>query len=133
MALGLLRATVRPLELLATTSLAAAWLLAPRSAKHPYLWYAAAPLVASVALERAGLVSGVGYGVMATDTTRRRWDTWSGGGAVDLDLDVDLAADVNGEVVRDRIDGYRRWVLLRGGFIGVGFLVSLVGLYGDRF
>ena len=137
MALGLLRATARPLELLATTSLAAAWLLAPRSGKHPYLWYAAAPLVASVALERAGLVSGVGYGVMATDTTRCRWDAWSGGGVVDLDLDVDLAVedggDVNGEVVRDRIDGYRRWVLLRGSFIGVGFLVSLVGLYGDRF
>ena len=130
MALGLLRATARPLELFATTSLAAAWLVSPRYAKHPYLWYAALPLVASAALEKMGLVSGVTYGVMATDTLRLR-DTWPvGGGGVDLEAEG--RGDVNGEVVRDRIDAYRRWVLLRGGFIGASFFVSLVGLHGPR-
>ncbi|KAF8248178.1 hypothetical protein K440DRAFT_600463 [Wilcoxina mikolae CBS 423.85] len=104
-ALGLLRSTARPLELIATTSLATAWFLSPKSGRHPYLWIASAPVLLSIVFERFRLT-----GVEGTGTDE----------------------EVNGEVIRLGIDEYQHWVLVRGGIIGTGFLLSLVGLYGDH-
>ncbi|KAI5817719.1 hypothetical protein BZA77DRAFT_309298 [Pyronema omphalodes] len=120
-ALGLLRSSARPLELIATTSLATAWFLSPRTGKHPYLWFASAPVLISIALERLRL-SGVEYGITSTQTMKLQGG--SAGGEVD--------EEVNGEVIKDGIDQYQHWVLIRGGIIGSGFLMSLVGLYGDH-
>ncbi|KAA8913868.1 hypothetical protein FN846DRAFT_37082 [Sphaerosporella brunnea] len=111
-ALGLLRSTVRTLEIAATASLATAWLLAPKHGKHPYLWFASVPVVLSVGIERLRL-AGVEYGIMSTPTSTSN------------------EVEVNGEVVRKGVDDWRRWGLIRGGIIGSGFLLALVGLYGD--
>jgi autophagy-related protein 33 len=76
----------------------------------------------SIALERLRL-SGVEYGITSTQTLK----VLQGGGA-----GGEIDEEVNGEVIKDGIDQYQHWVLIRGGIIGSGFLMSLVGLYGDH-
>jgi len=121
-ALGLFRSTVRPLELAATTSLITAWILSPRSGKHPYLWFASVPVAIGIAIERLKL-SGVEVGVLTTQTVRSERGRRGTGAEV----------EINGEVVRGGLDNWRTWGLMRGAIIGAGFLMSLVGLYGDHF
>jgi autophagy-related protein 33 len=75
----------------------------------------------SIVFERYRL-TGVEYGVMATQTVK------NDGGRRGTGTDE----EVNGEVIRLGIDEYQHWVLVRGGIIGTGFLLSLVGLYGDH-
>jgi autophagy-related protein 33 len=89
--------------------MATAWVLSPINHRHPYLWFATVPVLAGVGIERLRL-SGVENGVMSIPKGE---------------------VEVNGEVVRAGVDDWRRWGLVRGGIIGSGFLVALVGLYGD--
>lgn len=117
-ALGLLRSTVRPLEFFATASLAGAYFLSPATGKHPYLFIASAPVLLSIAIEKLKL-SGVEFGVLRVQTSGERRGTGA---------DV----EVNGEVVRAGVDEWARWGIVRGMIVGSGFLLSLVGLYGDH-
>ncbi|TGZ76198.1 hypothetical protein EX30DRAFT_336900 [Ascodesmis nigricans] len=112
--IGLLRSTVRPLELLTTVALFGAYALSPKSGRHPYLLLAGAPVVVSIAVEKMKL-AGVEMGVQRARTAKE--------GEV----------EVNGEVVRGGIEAWRQWALVRGGIVGLGFVLNVVGLYGDRF
>lgn len=78
-------------------------------------------MLLSIVFERFRL-SGVEYGVMVTQTVKIDGGRRGTG----------TEEEVNGEVVRSGIDEYQHWVLVRGGIIGTGFLLSLVGLYGDH-
>jgi len=116
-ALGLLRSTVRPLEIAATGALLTAFALSPKHGKHPYLvMCAAAPLI-GIAVEKLKL-SGVEYGVRNVETSGTRRGTGA---------DV----EVNGEVVRGGLEQWRQWGLVRGSLIGVGFGMGLLGIWGD--
>jgi len=111
LSVGLLRSTARPAELVAAASLVAAWLLSPRGGRHPYLLLATLPLAAAVGVERLEL-AGVEYGVRAQ-------------------AEGEGEAEVNGEAIEVGMEAWRRWGAVRGGLLGVGFAVSLVGIYGD--
>ncbi|KAL7270898.1 hypothetical protein RUND412_006378 [Rhizina undulata] len=117
-AVGSLRATVRPLEALSTASLFLAFLLSPKYARHPYLILAGATPLLAIGVERLRL-SGVEIGVLEIVSTEAEAD----GNVV----------EVNGEVVRGGIENWRRWGLVRGLMVGVGFGLGLVGIWGDRF
>jgi len=86
-----------------------AWLISPRGGKHPYLILATLPIAAAVGVERHKL-AGVEHGVRALD---------------------DGEGQANGEAVQGGMEAWRKWGLLRGGIVGVGFAVGLVGIYGD--
>ena len=118
-AIGLLRSTARPLELVATTTLVGAYLLSPKTGRHPYLFLASAPVLISIALEKLKL-SGVEIGVLDVQTAA---NTRKGTGS---------EVEVNGEVVRAGVDEWARWGVVRGAIVGSGFLVGLVGIYGDH-
>jgi hypothetical protein len=75
--------------------------------KHPYLAY-------------AGVLSAVGGGWIVRGRVRRR------------EVDgFEVLEEENAEVVRERILGLRDWVGL--GICAVGFVVSVVGGYGEGF
>ncbi|KAI5856287.1 hypothetical protein BZA05DRAFT_433916 [Tricharina praecox] len=119
--LGLLRSTVRPLELIAAASLLTAWLLSPRGGKHPYLLLATLPVAAAVGVERLKLV-GVEYGVQTLGEGEVKEGERDG---------VKGEAEVNGEAVQGGMEAWKQWGLVRGGIVGVGFGIALVGVYGD--
>ena len=114
-ALGLLRGIVRPLELLAATALLSAYTLSPSQGRHPYLLIATGGVAASWGIEKLRLGS-VEYGVRSVET-----------------LDREEMVEVNGEVVRGGLERWRSWGLWRGGAVGMGFVLSAVGVYGDRY
>lgn len=41
--------------------------------------------------------------------------------------------EVNGEVVRGGLEDWRKWGLARAGMLGLGAVMSVVGLFGDRY
>ncbi|KAI5777695.1 hypothetical protein EDC01DRAFT_713648 [Geopyxis carbonaria] len=120
--LGLLRSTVRPLEIIATASLITSWILSPRYGRHPYLWIASTPIFISIAIEKCKL-AGVETGVLSTQTVLSH----------PITKRSNMEAEINGEVVNENLECWGKWGLLRGGIIGTGFVISLIGLYGDRY
>ncbi|RPB17114.1 hypothetical protein P167DRAFT_479492 [Morchella conica CCBAS932] len=112
--LGLLRQVTRPLEVAASGVLVAAWWFAGKGGRHPYLLLTAAvPLVAR--LVEGARLSAVEAEVVSVETEGR------GRGGV----------EVNGEVVRGGLERWRRWGLVRGGLLGMGFAMGVVGIWGD--
>jgi len=116
-ALGSLRATVRPLETLTTTCLLTAFALSPRHGKHPYLLLCAATPLICTAIEKLKL-SGVEYGIRSIETNGDRRGTGAEVG-------------INGEVVCGKLEDWRTWGLFRGGLMGAGFGMGLLGIWGD--
>lgn len=108
---------VRPLECVASGALIGAWLLAGRGGRHPYLLLTAAMPVVGLVVEGARLKP-VEFGVLSVDASvgrgKRRGDV-----------------DVNGEVVRGGLENWRRWGLVRGVVVGVGFGMGVLGIWGD--
>jgi autophagy-related protein 33 len=113
-----------------------AWLISPRSRKHPYLLYTAL-------LSTAGGI-GVDYaaaqGWLAAPLQvfeRRAIDT-----EAVRDVDVSEGEDeevllgqggeeVNGEVVRRKVEGMRGRESVRAKVLGFGFAIGILGLWGD--
>lgn len=80
-------------------------------------------MLLSIGIEKLKL-SGVEYGVQKLKTKEE---------TVERRMVAQGDVEVNGEVVRAGIEEWRRWGVVRGAIVGVGFGLSLVGLYGDRF
>ncbi|MCJ1338431.1 hypothetical protein MMC09_003719 [Bachmanniomyces sp. S44760] len=93
------------LSSLASTSLFLAYALSPRVARHPYLlWCTGAVL----------LSGGVDFAIR-TDQGKLEEE------------------DVNGEVVREGIERWKFGQIARTGLSGLGFAMSVVGIWGDGF
>lgn len=102
----------------ASGALLLAWMCAGRGGRHPYLLITAAMPIVGVMIERLRLAP-VELGVLSVDMGKRRGR--SGQGEV----------DVNGEVVRGGLENWRRWGLVRGAVLGVGFGMGVLGIWGD--
>lgn len=100
----------------ASGALVAAWCLAGRGGRHPYLLLTAAMPLLGLVVEKVRLKP-VEFGVLSVDTG--------------VKVKGKKEADVNGEVVRGGLENWRRWGLVRGGVVGVGFGMGVMGIWGD--
>lgn len=97
------------LSVLATTSLLLAYTLSSRRTRHPYLLWTVATTV------------------LATSGAVERWP------ANRCDEQAMSAQDANGEVVREGMEAWTRSMGWRAGILGLGFSMSVVGIWGDGF
>ncbi|MCJ1379271.1 hypothetical protein MMC17_002372 [Xylographa soralifera] len=103
---------------LAATSFLLAYTLSPRNTKHPYLLWTTSTLLASWAI-----------GWWRQDVEKEltleegRSSSWARARAE--------SGEVNGEVVREEMEGWRWGQVLRGGVWAVGWGMSVVGIWGD--
>lgn len=103
------------MEILASASLTTAFLFGGRYGRHPYLIFTALMPLAGIALEKKKM-AGVEIGVLNAPTEKKKKGD---------------QVDVNGEVVRGGLEKWRVWGLVRGGIIGFGFAMGVVGIWGD--
>lgn len=113
------------LSTIAASSLLVAYALSPPRGRHPYLLWAT-------------LAVGLGFGQEVVDLFRgikqqedtRNWaveDFLSGKGkAVD-----DTEQNLNGEALRDRMETWRASQKIRTGISGLGWAMTVVGIWGD--
>jgi len=102
----------------ALISLFAAYTLSPRHARHPYLFYTSVLALASG--------SGVDFALAAQDKrdgSRPR--------ASIADLNVEKPEDLNGEQVRQAVEGMRYTEGVRAAVSGFAFAMGVVGIWGD--
>jgi len=99
---------LRALSALSTTTLVLAYALAPRRGRHPYLLWTALTVALS---------GGVDFALRHDEEQLR--STEEGEGAL------------NGEMVRRSVERFRVAQAVRAGVAGVGFLMSVVGIWGD--
>ncbi|KAI5811293.1 hypothetical protein DFH27DRAFT_620349 [Peziza echinospora] len=113
-----------PLTLASTIPLLLAYLVSPRRLRHPYLLISAfLPLLA------------YGYDARVLKLVERdianasSWRQYDDRGVVVGEEGGEEV--VNGEAVRGGLERYRVGGLVRAGVVGVGFLVGVVGNWGD--
>ncbi|KAL8939186.1 MAG: hypothetical protein Q9211_002852 [Gyalolechia sp. 1 TL-2023] len=124
------------LSTLSASSLIMAYLLSPPRLRHPYLLW-------------ASLAVGLGWGGEAYASAKRRVSRKKSGRDEGIDAgrksnrtvregswteDEEWIADegsVNGEVVREGLDGWRVKQGVKAGVWGVGWAIAVVGLWGD--
>ena len=108
----------------------AAYVVAPRGQKQPYLLWA---------------LSTVGLGLWGVDSVLE-WRESAGKKSVKgisrkhkqkasrhTDEESEEEEEVNGEAVREEIEGWRREERLRAGVWGVGWAMCVVGIWGDAY
>ncbi|KAF2803627.1 uncharacterized protein BDZ99DRAFT_427077 [Mytilinidion resinicola] len=103
----------------ALISLFAAYALSPRSSRHPYLFYTSLLALASG--------SGVDFALAAQD--KRAGGSRSH--ASIADLNVETPEDLNGEQVRQAVEGMRYTEGMRAAVSGLAFAMGVVGIWGD--
>lgn len=103
--------------MVASGALVAAWCLAGKGGRHPYLLLTAAMPLLGLVIEGARLKP-VEFGVLSVDTAGAK-------------AKGRKEVDVNGEVVRGGLENWRRWGLVRGGVVAVGFGMGVMGIWGD--
>lgn len=100
-------------------SLCSAFFLSPHRARHPYLMYTALLAV----------LSGPGVDFAIASTTKEgSWSTLTTGIS---EFDVEREEDVNGEQVRQAVEGMRFVEGIRAGVAGVAFAMGVIGIWGD--
>ncbi|GFP53805.1 hypothetical protein ACSS6W_001414 [Trichoderma asperelloides] len=134
-----LRLPVLALSSLAAAPLFLSFVLSPRYARHPYLFYTSLLAVLSAVapryLPKPATSTSKPAGARKATSSRARMeasyevlgDSHSEG---DLPSESELE-DINGEEVRANIDGAARAYLARTGFAAAGFVLSVIGLWGD--
>jgi autophagy-related protein 33 len=134
-----LRFPVVVLNSLAALPLAIAFVLSPRSARHPYLIYTS--LLATSSMFLPGILSPASLD-FSTTTTRTRPARSS---AAHMEASYEVLGDVhsdeatsetdfeevNGEEVRTAVDSIAKGYAIRGGFAMLGFAMAAIGLWGD--
>ncbi|RDL36608.1 Uncharacterized protein BP5553_05960 [Venustampulla echinocandica] len=135
---------VRALAGISSSSFLLAYLLSPRSQRHPYLLWTTL-FVASAGLSdlvigaaRTKTVAGSGA---AQRRDRKRRDrpmdaSYEVLGASDRESEATVSGeemdeDVNGEEVRQQMEGFMTSQVARTVIAGVGFAMSVVGIWGD--
>ncbi|KAI9753217.1 MAG: Poly [ADP-ribose] polymerase 1 [Chaenotheca gracillima] len=105
---------LRTLSIVSGVSFLLAYTLSPRQGRHPYLLWTASMVALSV--------GGDVYLTREEQSSRQRRRRGE---------EVDSPA--NGEEVRKGMERFQLGQAVRTGFAGVGFLMSIVGLWGDGF
>lgn len=134
-----LRLPVLALSSLAAAPLFLSFVLSPRYARHPYLFYtsllAVLSAVAPSYLPKPATSTSKPSSARKATSSRARMeasyevlgDSHSEG---DLPSESELE-DINGEEVRANIDGAARAYLARTGLAAAAFVLSVIGLWGD--
>ncbi|KAH9221535.1 hypothetical protein DL95DRAFT_355475 [Leptodontidium sp. 2 PMI_412] len=135
---------LRTLAGVSSTSFLLAYLLSPRSQKHPYLLWTTLFIVSSGFTEY--LVQP--YMTKTTTSTRtvkprskkgkgRQMDSsYEVLGASDRDSEGTISGeemdeDVNGEEIRQQVEGYMKINIAKTIVAGIGFAMSTIGIWGD--
>jgi autophagy-related protein 33 len=133
---------LRILSGLSSTSFLLAYILSPRSHKHPYLLWTSF-FIASSSLTDIFLPSTAPQPLSTQTASTRKVDRKGKGRQMDASYDVlgvsdreseeeiDEDDEVNGEEVRVQMEGFRLGQLIRTAVAGVGFAMSVVGIWGD--
>jgi autophagy-related protein 33 len=102
---------VRALSAISSSSLLLAYVVSPRRGRHPYLLWTVLTVLISV-----------GADVLLTTPPRR----------IESRRKADLdGREINGEEVRKSMEGFRKAMVIKTGILGMGFVMSIVGLWGD--
>lgn len=130
---------LRIYTLISTTSLLAAYATSPRAFRHPYL------LLSSILVASSGLADFVLRpaesksltSIKQTENKRRRGLESSyevlGDSSEGEATPSEGEEEINGEEIRKSMEGFRMAQALRAGLAGVGFAISVVGIWGDGF
>ncbi|KAL2169207.1 hypothetical protein VTG60DRAFT_6371 [Thermothelomyces hinnuleus] len=151
---------LRSLAAVSSSAFALAYFLSPRPLRHPYLLYASA-LALSSHLAASDFVApylfALGPGRPSSTASARQekkrererraaararmeasYEVLGAGGSdvhsegsVGEELDSEDVADVNGEEVRAEVEDFLKKQVLRSALAGLGFLLSVVGIWGD--
>lgn len=115
-----------------------AFALSPARGRHPYLLWATLAVGAGFWREALGAVvggrkrNGNGNGNGVAEGKRGRSAGREDSGEAGWDFgDGEAAGEVNGEAVREGVEAWRGREALRAGILAVGWVVSLVGIWGD--
>jgi len=131
------RVIQRWLSTITAGAFVAAFFLAPRRSRHPYLIYTAV-LVGLGSSPR--LVDKIATKISRSKSSRptlnerlarRESELAESGVMVGQSSSSDDEEDVNGEVVRNAVEKNQLVETIRTGFWGLGFLFSVVGIWGD--
>ncbi|MCJ1353757.1 MAG: hypothetical protein MMC33_003744 [Icmadophila ericetorum] len=106
------------LTLLSSLSLVAAYISAPRSQRQPFLLWC---------------LSTTFIGFMGVDWFYQLRESRSPGEGRRVDGGGVREQEINGESVKEEMEHWRRVQMVRGGVWGLGFGMSIVGLWGDAY
>jgi autophagy-related protein 33 len=134
----------RALAGISSSSFLLAYLLSPRGQRHPYLLWTTI-FVASSGLMDVILRPFATKSVTAARTTRMAVDKKGKGRQMDASYEVlghdsnsegtmsgeEMEEDVNGEEVRHQMEGFMTSQIARTVVAGVGFAMSVIGIWGD--
>ncbi|CAL8583629.1 hypothetical protein XPA_009250 [Xanthoria parietina] len=123
------------LSSLSASTLVMAYLLSPPRGRHPYLLYATFATAAGWGAEAYGKIRGSKQAEQkggAVDDGKR----WKGLGkegswTEDEEWVADEEGKVNGEVVREGMEGWKVKQAIKAGVWGAGWVVAVLGLWGD--
>ena len=132
---------------LSTSSFCTAYFLSPRSQRHPYLLWTSLFISLSgltIFLPLPAIPSSLKLEKDNEKEEKKRRDR-KGKGKMRMDASYEVLGDsegmvseeeddvdaVNGEIVRGEMERFRFEQVLRMGFAGVGFAMSVVGIWGD--
>jgi len=128
---------LRILTLVSTGSFLCSFMLSPRYAKHPYLLWTSVLVLA-----------GQGYDMFTQQAStpaititpkpkkssnrpvEQSYDTLGDSNSDGTESD-DMAEDINGEEIKAQMERFGRSMMKQTAITGVGFAMSLVGLWGD--
>ncbi|KAI4251491.1 MAG: hypothetical protein L6R42_008371 [Xanthoria sp. 1 TBL-2021] len=123
------------LSSLSASTLVMAYLLSPPRGRHPYLLYATLATAAGWGSEAYGKFFGKKQaeqkGAAMDDEKRGKSMRKEGSWTEDEEWVGDEEGNVNGEVVREGMEGWKVKQGIKAGVWGVGWVVALVGLWGD--
>ncbi|KAI9755970.1 MAG: hypothetical protein M1815_004331 [Lichina confinis] len=120
---------LRALSTLSAGSLLLGYILSPRYAQHPYLLWTA--LTVGISAGTDLWLSQDARKLLARDRRRAGSDSSassSGGDALGADV-----PSANGEEVKNGMERFQVAQAARAGIAGLGFLMSVVGIWGDGF
>jgi autophagy-related protein 33 len=135
---------LRALAGISSSSFLLAYLLSPRSQKHPYLLWTTL-FVASSGLTDLILRPTPTKPITSARTARQK-DKKGKGRQMDASYEVlgtsdresdgtmsgeEAEVDINGEEVRDQMEGFVVSQIMRTAIAGIGFAMSIVGIWGD--
>jgi autophagy-related protein 33 len=140
-------AHIRTLASISSGSFLLAYILSPRSQKHPYLLWTTLFVASSGCTEYFLRFAVAEKAAVGTRKNNVRRDKKGKGRQMDASYEVlgaasdresegtasgeEMEEDVNGEEVRQQMEGFMMTQVVRMVVAGIGFAMSVVGIWGD--